>query len=74
MEGPINKSVINRLPSAIRSLNETYQRLYIYLRLRKPEDEIARKLNISLEQVREKINTVRRELIKAGQLYLLTVS
>ncbi len=71
MEGPISKSVINRLPSAIRSLNETYQKTYIYLRLRKPEDEISRLLNLSLEATKERSNTVRNALAKAGQIDLI---
>lgn len=71
MEGPISNSIINRLPSVIRGLSETYQKIYIYLRLKKSEHEIARQLNLSLEEAREKIKTIRNELIRAGQLYLI---
>lgn len=71
MEEPISKSAIDRLPSTIRGLNEGYQKIYIYLRLRKTEDQIAKHLNLSLEKTREKINKVRHELIKTGQLYLI---
>ncbi len=61
----------DRLPVAIKNLNETYQKTYIYLRLRKSEDRISRLLNLSLDETREKINTVRTELIRAGQIYLI---
>jgi hypothetical protein len=71
MEGPISKSVADRLPSAIKVLNETCQKTYICLRLRKPEHVIARQLNLSLDNTRERINSVRNELIKAGQIDLI---
>lgn len=71
MEEPISKSIIDRLPSAIKALNETCQKTYIYLRLRKSEHEIARQLNLSLEETRGKTKTVRNELIKSGQLDLI---
>ncbi|MBI5408872.1 MAG: hypothetical protein HZA14_05860 [Nitrospirae bacterium] len=71
MEGPINKSVFDRLPSAIKPLDETSQKVYICLRLRKPEHEISRQLNLSLNETSEKIRVVRNELIRAGQLDLI---
>lgn len=71
MEGLISKSVIDRLPSAIKGLNETCQKTYIYLRLRKSEHEISKKLNLSLEEANEKIEIVRNALIKAGQIDLI---
>lgn len=71
MEEHFSKSAIDRLPSAIKGLNKDYQKIFRSLRLRKTEDQIAKRLNLSLEETRGKINTVRHELIKAGQLYLI---
>lgn len=71
MEGPISTSAINRLPSAVQKLDDICQRVYIFLRLRKPEHEIANNLNLSSEQTRERIETIRSALIKAGQLDLI---
>ncbi len=71
MEGPINKSVIDRLPSVIKGLDEMCQKTYIYLRLRKSFNEIARQLNLPIDEAREKINIVRNELIRAGQIDLI---
>lgn len=71
MEGPFSKTVIDRFPSVIKALSETCQRTYICLRLRKNEIEIAKLLNLSIDDTREKIETVRNELIKAGQLDLI---
>ena len=65
MEGHIKKSVIDRLPVAIKNLNETCRKTYVYLRLRKSEEEISRLLNLSFDETRKKIKTVRSELIKA---------
>jgi hypothetical protein len=71
MEGRFNRSVIERLPLSIRSMNSGCREIYIYLRLRKPEREIARLLNLSQDETREKIGTVRSALIGAGQLDLI---
>ncbi len=71
MEEPISKSAAERLPSAIKSLNGKCQKIYICLRLRKSDNEIARQLHLSLEETCEGIDTVRNELIKAGQLDLI---
>lgn len=71
MEEPISKSALDRLPSAIRGLNDIYQKTYIYLRLRKSEEEISRLLNLSFDETRKKIKTVRSELIKAGRIDLI---
>ncbi|MEK6691755.1 MAG: hypothetical protein AABY78_10795 [Nitrospirota bacterium] len=71
MEEHFSTSAIDRLPSAIKGLNKDYQRIYISLRLRESENKIAGSLNLSLEETRQKINKVRHELIKAGQLYLI---
>jgi len=71
MEGPFSKTVIERFPSVIKALNETCQQIFIYLRLRKNEIEIARQLNLSIDDTREKIEIVRNELTRAGQLDLI---
>jgi DNA-directed RNA polymerase specialized sigma subunit len=71
MEELINQSVIDRLPASIKRLDTPSQRAYICLRLRKSENEIARSLNLSHSDAREKINAVRNELIKAGQIDLI---
>ncbi|HDH06148.1 MAG TPA: hypothetical protein ENH01_10655 [Nitrospirae bacterium] len=71
MEGHIKKSVIDRLPVAIKNLNETCRKTYVYLRLRKSEEEISRLLNLSFDETRKKIKTVRSELIKAGRIDLI---
>ncbi|MBI5665988.1 MAG: hypothetical protein HZC49_13020 [Nitrospirae bacterium] len=71
MEGPFSKSVIERFPSVIKALDETCQQTFICLRLRKNETEIAKQLNLPVVDAREKIETVRNELIRAGQLDLI---
>ncbi len=71
MEGPISPSATSRLPSAIKELNETCQKAYIYLRLRKSEQAIANRLNLSLETTNETVETIRSALIKAGQIDLI---
>lgn len=67
MEGHISQSVIDRLPATIRSLNSSCQQIYIYLRLRKIEYEIARLLNLSENETHKKINTIKAALIRAGK-------
>lgn len=71
MEEHISNSALDRLPAVIRGLNEIDQKTYIYLRLRKSEDEISRLLNLSIEEAKEKIKKVRSDLIKAGQIDLI---
>jgi DNA-directed RNA polymerase specialized sigma subunit len=71
MEGPISKSVVERLPSVIKNLNEACQKTYIYLRLRKSENEISRQLKLPIEETVKNIETVRNELIRAGQIDLI---
>ncbi|MBI4682978.1 MAG: hypothetical protein HY757_07750, partial [Nitrospirae bacterium] len=71
MEEPISKSAADRLPSAIKHLSGRCQKIYIYLRLRKSDHEIARQLNMSLEETNEGISAVRNGLIKSGQLDLI---
>jgi hypothetical protein len=71
MEGPFSKSVIERFPSVIKALSETCQKTYVCLRLRKNEIEIAKQLKLSIADTRDKIETVRNELIRAGQLDLI---
>ncbi|RJR15907.1 MAG: hypothetical protein C4581_11175 [Nitrospiraceae bacterium] len=71
MEGPFSKTVIERFPSVIKALNETCQQAFIYLRLRKTETEISRLLNLTIDDTREMIETVRNELIRAGLLDLI---
>ncbi|HUU41621.1 MAG TPA: hypothetical protein VMW42_11825 [Desulfatiglandales bacterium] len=71
MDGSISEYVKNRLPSSLRNLDETHQKAFIYLRLRKGEDDIARLLNTSNSQTSKIINEVKRTLITSGQLYLI---
>lgn len=71
MDGHINRSASDRLPKAIKALEELAQKIYIGMRLRKPAEQIARELGLSLEEATEKISGIRHELIKTGQLYLV---
>ncbi|MEW6587192.1 MAG: hypothetical protein AB1442_16475 [Nitrospirota bacterium] len=71
MEGPFSKTVIERFPAVIKALDETCQQVFIYLRLRKSENEIAYLLKLSIDEAREKIEIVRNELSRAGQLDLI---
>jgi|GEM_PF-3092092 len=71
MDGPINKSVSERLPKAIKDLDEIDQKIYIGLRLRKSAERISRELSLSPEKTKEKVGGIRHELIKSGQLYLI---
>ena len=71
MGGHINKSAAERLPKAIKALDNLDQKIYIGMRLRKSAEQISRELSLSLEKTKEKINGLRHELIKTGQLYLV---
>ncbi len=71
MEGPFSKTVFSRLPSPIKELDETAQKLYIFLRLRKSESEISKRLGISMEELKAKADSVRHALAKSGMLYLI---
>jgi len=71
MEGPISPSATSRLPSAIKELDETCQKAYIYLRLKKSGQAIANHLNLSLETTNETVETIRQALSKAGRLDLI---
>ena len=71
MEGSFSKSTLKRLPAIIQKLDPVNQKVYIYLKLRKKEEEIARLLGIPLDEVRLKVRKVREELISSGQFYLI---
>lgn len=71
MDGPINKSVSERLPKTIKALDRLDQKIYIGMRLRKSAEQISRELSLSLEKTKEKISSIRHELIRTGQLYLI---
>lgn len=63
--------LVNRLPSPIKGLDEDHQKVFIYLRLRKSEDEISRLLNRTSLQTSQIINTIKQRLILSNQLYLI---
>src|SRR5208283_2672968 len=71
MDGPISRSVSERLPKAIKALDELDQKIYIGMRLRKSAEQMSRELGLALEKTKEKISGLRHELIKTGQLYLV---
>lgn len=61
----------DRLPVAIKDLPETHQRVFIYLRLRKTEEQIAKLLKIPHDHIRIIIFEVKQRLVQSGQLYLV---
>jgi len=71
MEGSISEYVKNRLPSSLKNLDENHQKAFIYLRLRKTEDDISRLLNASPSQTSKIINDVKLTLAASGQLYFI---
>lgn len=71
MEEPISDGALNRLPSIIQKMDHVYQKVFIYLRLRKKEGEIARALGLDSEEARQKIEKVKEALIRTDQLYLV---
>ncbi|MGO9016087.1 MAG: hypothetical protein ACLQF0_14045 [Dissulfurispiraceae bacterium] len=71
MDGPFNTPVSERLPKTIKALDKLDQKIYICMRLRKSAEQISGELGLSLEKTKEKISSIRHELIKTGQLYLV---
>lgn len=71
MAGHISASTFKRLPSTIREMDERSRMVYIYLRLRKPKEEIARLTGLSIELTKEAVSRVRHKLAGAGQLDLI---
>lgn len=69
MAGRFSDTVIGRLPACVQALDEASREIYIYLRLRKDEHEIARLIGLSVVKVRLKAMRVRDELAKACLLY-----
>lgn len=61
----------NRLPSAIQELDQSHKDVYNYLWEGKEEEQIANLCGITSDEVRSRINRVKEELIKAGQLDLV---
>lgn len=71
MEVPFSDSVFNRLPSVIKGLDLTLQKIFINLRLGKKEIDISRQLGIDENETRQKIVAVREVLTRAGLLDLI---
>lgn len=71
MDVSFSDTVLDRLPSAIRELDLIHQKVYVYVRLRKRDEEISKLLKLSLEDARSKIKSVRDVLIRSGQLDLI---
>lgn len=61
----------NRLPSAIQDLDQSHKEVYSYLWEGKEEEQIANLCGTTLDEARSRINRVKEELIKAGQLDLV---
>lgn len=71
MEGSYSDSVLSRLPSAIKGLDLTHQKVFIHLRLGKRETDISRLLGTDENDTRQKIAKVRETLAYAGLLDLI---
>ncbi len=71
MEGSFSDSVLSRLPSAIKGLDLTLQKVFIHLRLGKKESDISRLLGLDEDDTRQKITKVRETLAQAGLLDLI---
>jgi len=68
MEESFSESVFSRLPSAIRGLDLTHQKVFIHMRLGKRETDISR---LDEDNTRLKIIKVREALAQAGLLDLI---
>jgi len=71
MGGSFSDTVLKRLPSVIQALDPLEQQVYIYLRLRKTEDNISHLLTLPIEDVRQKAQRIRDALMRSGQLHLV---
>jgi len=71
MGGSFSETVLKRLPSVIQALGPVEQKVYIYLRLRKDEENIARILALPVEDVKQKALHVRDALMRSGQIDLI---
>jgi len=71
MEESFSESVFSRLPSAIRGLDLTHQKVFIHMRLGKRETDISRLLGLDEDNTRLKIIKVREALAQAGLLDLI---
>ncbi|MBI4665755.1 MAG: hypothetical protein HY751_05010 [Nitrospinae bacterium] len=66
--GFLNQSTRKRLPASIRALPELDQVVFIFLRMRRDEFQIARQLKLGRKEALEAIARVRDALIKNGSL------
>lgn len=71
MGGPFSETVLKRLPAVIQALDPIEQKVYIYLRLRKDEDNISRLLSQPVEDIRQGALKVRDALMRSGQIDLI---
>ncbi len=69
--GHIKQYSEQRLPSAIRELDPTCRQVYIMLRLRKTEQQIAGELGLGTDKTRAGIDEVRHCLGREGMLHLV---
>ena len=65
------KKRCGRPPACIKKLDSIFHKVYQYLCEYKNEDKISELLELSLEEIRDKINKVTYELSKTEQLYLI---
>lgn len=66
MDGSFSRTAYERLPSAVKRLERDAQTVCIHLRLRRPEERIARDMGLPAEEVARLAGLVRRTLILSG--------
>ena len=71
MEGHSDGAASSRIPKALKGLDAVSRQVFVYLRLRKNEQWIANKLNISLNDAGKRIDAVRSCLVKGNLIDLI---
>ena len=64
----LNDTVVERLPAAIRAMDGTSRKMFILMRMRKTEAQIAGRLGLCHEAVREVGGRIRHALAQGGLL------
>ena len=72
MNSFLSDSAKRRLPSAIQKLSEKEQAVFVFLRMRKDEQHIARELGIPLSEAPDLITAVQSALAATGALDLIS--
>jgi len=70
----LSDTVVERLPAVIRSMDDTARKMFILMRMRKTEAQIAGRLGLCYEAVREVGGQIRHALVREGLLDMVEES